>query len=161
MHLLDDSHAGTVAEMANATEVEPEHGERQTLRREGLGRGDADFWSGVQIDAAVGLLSDGAADDVANRERRVTFAFHFALHGECVGRCASLRDVEEHRFAFDRRIAVERYAGIFLVYRFAGEFFDQILADEGRVPTRAAGRQQQPVYLAQLLRRKIEAAKYR
>ena len=71
------------------------------LRREGLGRGDADFRAGVQVDAAVGLAGDRAADDVADRQRRVALALHFAQRGERVDRFAALRDGEQQRVAVD------------------------------------------------------------
>ena len=109
------------------------------LRRERLGRGHADFRPGVQINAAVGLAGDRAADDVADRQRRMPFAFHFAQGGQRVGRFAALRDGEQQRVAIQRRIAIAQLAGVFDFDRNAGEFLDQVFADQGRVPAGAAG----------------------
>ena len=90
----------------------------------------------------------------------MTFAFDFAQRGQRVGGFAALRDGEQQRVAIDRRIAVAEFAGVFDFDRDAGEFFDQVFADHGGVPTGAAGSENQAVHLTQLLRRKIEAAEY-
>ena len=125
--------------MPQPAEVQGEHRQHDALRGERLGRGDADFRAGVQVDAAVGLAGDRAADDVADRQRRMPLALHLAQRGQRVGRLAALRDREQQRVAVDRRVAVAQLAGVFDFDRDAGELFDQVLADQGRVPARAAG----------------------
>ena len=112
----------------------------------------------MQIDAAVGLAGDRAADDVADRQRRMALALHLAQGGQRVGRFAALRDGEQQRVVSQRRIAVAELAGVFDFDRNAGEFLDQILADQGRVPARAAGGEDDAVDRAQLLRRQVQAA---
>ncbi len=130
------------------------------LRREGLGRGDADLRAGVQVDAAVGLLGDRAADDVADGQRGVPLAFHLAQGGQRVGRFAALRDGEQQRVVVQRRIAIAQLAGVFDFDRNAGQLFDQVLADQGRVPACAAGGEHDAVDAAKLLRREVQAAEH-
>ena len=122
-----------------------QHRQRDALRREGLGRGDADFRPGVQVDAAVGLLGDRAAHDVADRQRRMPLALHLAQGRQRVGRFAALRDGEQQRVVVERRIAIAQLAGVFDFDRNPGQFLDQIFADQRRVPTGAAGGEQNAV----------------
>ena len=93
----------------------------------------------MQIDAAVGFPGDRAADDVANGQRRVPLALHFAQGGQRVGRFAALRDGEQQRVVVDRRIAIAQLAGVFHFDRNPGQLLDQIFADQRRVPAGAAG----------------------
>ena len=88
---------GVEAQVPQPAEVEGQHGQHHALRRERLGRGDADLRPGVQVDAAVGLLGDRAAHHVADGQRRVPLAFHFAQGRQRVGRLAALRDGEQQR----------------------------------------------------------------
>ena len=113
------------------------------LRGERLGRGHADFRPGVQIDAAVGLLGDRAADHVADGQRRMPLALHLAQRRQRVGRFAALRDGEQQRVVVQRRIAIAQLAGVFDFDRNLGQVLDQVLAHQGRVPTGAAGREQE------------------
>ena len=158
VQLVDDPQAGFEAEVAHAAEVEGEQCQHDALRRERLGGGDADLRAGVQIDAAVGLAGDRAADDVADRQRRMALALHLAEGGQRVGRLAALRDGEQQRVGVERRIAVAELAGVLDLDRNAGELLDQVLADQGRVPAGAAGGEDDAVDRPQLLRREIQAA---
>ena len=60
--------------------------------------------------------------------------------------------------AVDRRIAVAELAGVLDFDRHAGEFLEQVFADQPRVVARAAGGHDDAVDLAQLLRREVQAA---
>ena len=53
---------------AHLAEVEREQVERDELRGERLGRGDADLRAGVRVDRPVGFARGHAADDVADRD---------------------------------------------------------------------------------------------
>ena len=98
LQLLDDPHGRPRSSGAAAgRSTGPASPARRHCDGEGLGRGDADFRAGVQVDAAVGLLGDRAADDVADGQRRVALALHFAQGGQRVGRFAALRDGEQQR----------------------------------------------------------------
>ena len=127
---LDDPHAGVEAQMPQPAEIQGQHRQHHALRRKGLGRGDADFRAGVQIDAAVGLLGDRAADHVADGQRRMPFALHFLQRGQRVGRLAALRDGEQQRVVVQRRIAIAQLAGVFHFDRNPG----QILRSDIRRP---------------------------
>ena len=115
---------------------------------------------GVQINAAVGLAGNRAADDVANRQRRVALAFHFAQGGQRIDRFAALRDGEQHRVGRHRRVAIPQLARVFDFDRNSRERLDHVFAHQGRVPARAAGREHDPVDRPQLLRREIQAAEH-
>lgn len=45
---------------------------------EGFGGGDADFGTGMEIDATVGLSGNGDSHDVADRKRDMPPSFGFA-----------------------------------------------------------------------------------
>ena len=107
---------------------------------------------GVQVDAAVRLAGDGAADDVADGERRVALALRLAQGRQRVGRLARLRDGQDDRVAVDRRIAVAELAGVLDLDRDAGEFLEEIFADKAGVVAGAAGGQDDAVDLPELLR---------
>ena len=114
-----------------------QHGD---LRRERLGGGDADLGPGVQVDAAVGLAGDGAADDVARcRASGGPCASHSRRAASVSAVSPDWRDGEDERVSVDRRVAVAELAGVLDLDRDAGELLDQVLADQGRVPAGAAG----------------------
>ena len=140
---------GAEAQMPQPAEIQGQHRQHDALRRERLRRGDADFRPGVQINAAVGFLGDRAADDVANRQRRMPLALDLAQRGQRVGRLAALRDREQQRVAIHRRVAIAQLAGVFHFDRNPGELLDQIFADQRRMPTRAASGEQNAVDRAQ------------
>ena len=126
--------------MPHAAEVQGQHGQHGHLVGERLGAGDADLGAGVEVDAAVGLAGDAAADDVAQRQRRMPLALRFAQGGQRVGRLARLRDGQDDGVAVDRRIAIAELRGVFDLDRNAGELLEQVFADQGRVIAGAAGR---------------------
>ena len=55
----------------------------------------------MEINSAIGLLGDRAADHVADRQRVVPFALAFAEGRERIGRLAALGDGKDQRL--DRR----------------------------------------------------------
>jgi hypothetical protein len=79
-------------------EVERQQVQRDELRGERLGRGDADLRPGVRVDRAVGLARGHAADDVADGDaaRALRFASRSAasvsaVSPDCVMTTASVR----------------------------------------------------------------------
>ena len=118
--------------MPHAAQVKGQQGQDGHLCGERLGAGDADFRAGVQINAAVGLAGDAAADHIAQGERRMALAFRFAQGGQRVGRLAGLRDGQDDGVAVDGRVAIAELAGVFDLDRDAGQFLEQVLADQGR-----------------------------
>src|SRR5947207_2320773 len=91
----------------------------------------------------------------------MALALHFTKGGQGINRLSALRNREEERIRRERRIAVAQLAGIFDFDRDAGESLDHILADQGRVPTSAAGGEDNAVDATELPRREIEAAEHR
>ena len=69
---MASTHGQAVGErqVAEPAEVQGQQGQHGDLRRERLGAGDADLGAGVQVDPAVGLAGDRAADGVDDRQRR-------------------------------------------------------------------------------------------
>ena len=97
---------------ADLPEVEREQVQRHELRRERLGRRDADLGPGVGVDRAVGLARRHAADDVADRDAAGALLLRFAQRGERVGRLARLRDHDRERVLRDDRIAVAELGSV-------------------------------------------------
>ena len=91
-------------------------------------------------------------------ERRAPRALRLAQRGQRVGRLARLRDHEHERVAVDDRVAVAELRRVLDLDRDARELLDQVLADQRRVPARAAGGDDDAVELPQLLRRQVQAA---
>ena len=92
VQLLDHPAALQARQVAEPAEEQGQHGQDRDLRGERLGAGDADLRPGVQVDAAVGLAGDRAADDVADGQRPVPLPFRLAQGGQRVGRLARLGD---------------------------------------------------------------------
>ena len=138
------------------------------------------FWSWMTLDAnytlsktidnvseIFGTLGGGqgvaAAQkffDVTDGERRMTFAFAFTHRGQCVGRFAALGDREDHCGRRKWRVAITQFAGVFDLSRDASELFNEIFADQSRVPARAAAREHNAVDATKLLRSQIQAAEF-
>src|SRR5690606_11340067 len=94
-------------QIARTSDMESQQDECGDLGSEGLGGRDADFRSGVRIDAAVDLAGDGAVDDIADAKRSSALALEFAKGGERIGGFARLGDENgEVATGLDDRIAV-------------------------------------------------------
>ena len=152
--------AGLVTEVPHAAEIQAQQSQHEALGGVGLGRSHADLRPGVQVDSAVRLLRDRTAHDVADGQRRVAFAFHFAHRRQRVGRLAALRDRKHQRALVQRRIAVPQFAGVFDFDRQPRHVFDQVLAHQRGVPAGAAGGQQDPIDAAHVLGRQVQAAEH-
>ncbi len=152
--------AGCVADVVQAPEVQGQQGQRQALRRVGLGRGHANLRTGVQVDASVGFLGDRAAHHVADGQRRMALAFHFAQRRQRIGRLAALGDRKQQCPVIDRRIAITQLAGIFHFHRQPGQFLDRVFAHQRGMPTRAARRQDDAIHAAQFPRRQVQTAEH-
>ena len=113
-----------------------QHGD---LRREGLRAGDADLGPGVEVDAAVGLAGDRRADDVADGQRRMPPPLRLAEGPERVGRLARLAEDEDERPVVERGVPVAELARVLDLDGQVRQPLDQVFANQGRVPARAAG----------------------
>ena len=132
-----------------------------TCAEKRLGAGDADFGTGVKIDAAVGLAGDRAADGVDDRQRRVSAALGFSQGAQRVGRLARLAEHEDQRLIVERCVAIAEFAGKF---DFDGQMrqpLDQVFADERGVPARAARRKHDPPHASQPPSGDVQAAELR
>ena len=112
---------------------------RDQLRRERLGRGDADLRAGVRVDRPVGLARGHAADDVADGDAAGALTLRLAQRGQRVGRLARLRDDDGERIRRDDRVPVAVLGAVIDLDRDPRELLDHELADQPRVPRRAAG----------------------
>ncbi len=137
-------------EVPQPAEIEGQQGQHGHLRRERLGAGDADLGAGVEVDAAVGLAGDRAADGVDDRQGRVAAPLGLAQRAQGVGRLARLAEDEDQRAVVERRVAVAELAGVFDLDRQVGQPLDQVFAHQGRVPARPAGGEDDPAHPAEL-----------
>ena len=92
--------------------MQGEEEERDELRGEGLGGGDADLRAGVGVDRSVGFASDHRADDVADGDGLRALGDHFALGRDGVGGLAGLGDEQAKRGGIGDGIAVAVFAGV-------------------------------------------------
>src|SRR3989442_10416083 len=119
-------------------QVEPEQPERRDLRRERLGRGDADFGAGVQIDAAVRLARNGAAYDVYKPDHARPRGARRAHRLERVGRLARLRNRDGQGPGLRELPAVAVLRGVLDGYRDLTQRLDDVPSHQTGVPGRAA-----------------------
>ena len=136
--------------MPQPAQVEGQQRQDGDLGRERLGAGDADLGAGVEVDAAVGLAGDRAADGVDDRQRRVPPPLGLAEGAERVGGLARLAEDEDERAVVERGVAVAELAGVLDLDGQVGEPLDQVFADQRRVPARAAGGEDDPADPAEL-----------
>ena len=87
--------------------------------------------------------------------------FGLAQRAQRVRGFAGLGNDQQHGVAFQRRVAVVKLVGEFHLDRQVGQFLDQILAHQGRVPTGARGRDDDPLDAAQFRGRHVQASKPR
>ena len=97
-----------------------------------------DLRAGVQIDAAVGLASDGAADGIDDGQSGMPAALGLVEGTQRIGRLARLAEHEDECSIVERRVAIAELAGVFDLDGQVREPLDQVLADQGRVPARSA-----------------------
>ena len=147
-HLL----ALRLAHELSPAEEQRQHRQHDALAGERLGAGDADLRPGVQVDAAVGLAGDRAADDVDDAQRQRALFLGFAQGRQRVGGLAGLADRDHHRVLFDDRIAIAELAGVGAFGDHLGQIFHQVIADQPRVPRGALAGQDEPLGLHQLAR---------
>ena len=72
-----------------------------------------------------------------------------------------MRDEEDERVFFDRRVAIAEFAGVFDFHRQVREFLEQVLSDQRRVPTGAASRDHNLVHRPQFRQGHVQSAKFR
>ena len=112
--------------------------EGDQLRRERLGRGDANLRAGVRIDRAVGFARGHAADHVADGDAARALAARLAQRGQRVRGLTRLGDDDRKLLPGHDRIAVPVFGSVIDFNGHAGERLDQILSDEPGVPRCAA-----------------------
>ena len=124
---------------AHLRHVQRQQLQRDELRRERLGRGDADLRAGVRVDGAVGLARRHAADHVADGDAARALPARLAQRRQRVGGLAGLRDDDGELVLRDDRVAVAVLGAVVDFDRHLRQRFDQVLADQAGVPRRAAG----------------------
>ena len=78
-----------------------------------------------------------------------------------IGRLARLAEHEDERPVVERGVAIAELAGVFDLDGQVGEPLDQVLADQGRMPARAARREDDPPDAAELAGREVQPAELR
>jgi hypothetical protein len=117
---------------------EREHDQRDELTGVGLGGGDADLGSGVDVNAAVGLARDRAAHRVGDADDERAALLAVSQRQDGVGRLARLRHKEADVVAEDGRVAVEEVAGQLDHHGQLGELFEELTRGERAVVAGAA-----------------------
>src|SRR6266404_5108751 len=112
----------------------------------------------MEVNAAVGLTGNGAADDVTQGQRGMAFALGLTHRGQGIGGLARLGDGQDDGIAVHGRVAVAELAGVLDLDRDAGKLFEEIFAYQGSMVAGAAGGQEEAIGLAELLAVNIEAA---
>ena len=128
-----------VAQVPQAAEVQRQHRQRDALRGERLGRGDADFRArraGRCRRRPPWRSMLPTTLQIASVMWPLRFISRSAASVSAVSPLCVIANTQ--RVVVERRIAIAQLAGVFHFDRNPGEFFDQILADQRRVPTRAA-----------------------
>lgn len=87
------------------------HNHGNELRGIGLGRGNTDFRTSVDVDTAVGEHGDGGSDDVDDTNRQGTALQAVAKGHERVGGFTRLRDEDTGVITEDRSFAVKEIRG--------------------------------------------------
>ena len=146
------------AQVPQPGEPERHQRERGHLAGERLGARDADLGAGVQVDAAVHLARDRRAHHVHQAERPGAAALRLAHRRQRVGGLAGLGDDDDQRPAVDHRVAVAELRGVLDLDRDPGHLLEHVLADERRVPGRAAGGDDDALDLLELVVAQVEAA---
>ena len=130
---------------------EAEEAEGDDLAGEGLGGGDADFGAHVEVGAAVGGAGDGGADDVADAVDEGAVVLGQLDGGEGVGGLTRLGDGDDHVVGVDDGVAVAEFGGVLDLDGQLAGLFDEVFADEGRVPRGAAGADDDAAAVEELL----------
>src|SRR3954451_3958022 len=123
---------------AQLADVERQQVERGELRGERLRRCHADLRTGIRVDHAFRHACCRGADHIADREQLPAMRLRFLHAGDRVGRLAGLRHADDQRAVVDDRIAVAVLRAVIDIDRNARRVFEQELADQSRVPRRAA-----------------------
>ena len=88
-------------------------------------------------------------------------ALGLAERTQGVGRLARLAQDEDQRPVVERRVAIAELAGVFDLDGQMGQPLDQVFAHQGRVPARAARREDDPAHAAELAGREVQTAELR
>ena len=121
-------------------EIQSEQVKRHELRRERLGRRDADLRSGMRIHGAFGFARRHASDDIADGDRcshpfrraSRSAASVSAVSPDWVMMMASSRSGND-------RVPIPVFGAVVHFDRHLRQRLDQILADEAGVPGRSTG----------------------
>jgi hypothetical protein len=159
--LARDLDAVVARQAAMAAEQQRQQRQHRDLARERLGRGDADLGAGVDVDAAVRLARDRGADDVDDAQRLGATTTRLAHGRQRVDGLARLGDHQHQRALVDDRVAVAELGGVLHLDRDARELLEHVLADQPRVPRRAAAEDDDAAHVAELLRGEVQAAQAR
>ena len=112
-----------------------EHGE---LRGERLGRGDADFRTGIGGEDQVGFAGHGAVGDIDQGDDFLALGFRVAKCRQGIRGFAGLRNEERNAALGHLRLAVAEFRSDIDFDRQLGDFLEPVFRDQRRVRRRAA-----------------------
>src|SRR6202521_622780 len=122
---------------AHLAKMDSQKQERSELSSELFRSGHPNWGPGMRQDGSSGLTGDHRTHDVADRERRRTFRFRFALRCKSVRSFAGLADANGQRLSIQDRISIAEFAALVHLDRQAGQLFDHEFPSESGVPTGA------------------------
>ena len=114
------------------------HDQYGDLSGKGFGGGYAYLRSDVDVGSGVCRTGYRRADHVAYAVDESPLAFGQLDGGQRICRFSGLRDGYHHVVGMDDRIPVAEFRRIFDLYLDAAEVFEEVFADEARVPRRTA-----------------------
>ncbi len=130
------------------------HDQRDELTGVGLGGGDTDLGSGVDMNTAVRLTRDRTAHRVRDAHNERTALLAVPQREDRVGGLARLRDEKAHVVAKDGRVSVQKVAGQLDHDGQFGELFEELTCSDRAVVASAARDKHEPPaapYLGQVV----------
>ena len=116
-----------------------QHGEHRELAGEGLGGGDTNLGTYMDIGAGIGIAGNAAAYGIDDAKDKGALAASQLNGSKGIGRFATLRDGKNDIIRTDDGIAVAELGGIFYLHGYLAEGLEELLANEACVPAGATG----------------------
>ena len=141
-------------------ELQPDQEEQRDLRGERLGGGDADLETRARVENRVDLARDLRAHHVRDRDRSRAVLARELHRLNRVARLAGLRDADHERVLDRDRVAIDPLACDVGLDGDARPLLDRVAADDTCVVRGAAGDDDDPAKLPQLVLGQAEALEH-
>ena len=136
---------------ADLRQLQRDEVQQRHLRGEGLRGGDADLEPAARVEDRVDLARDLRAHHVRDRDGAGALLAGELHRLDRVARLAGLRDPDHERVLVDHRVAVDPLGGDVRLDRDPRPLLDHVAADDARVVGGAAGEDDDPAQLLELL----------